>query len=43
MAEFYMDNLILVSMNVWDPNSHLGDVKFISLASWMTREEAMVE
>jgi len=43
MAEFYMDSLILLSMNVWDPNSQLGDAKFISLASWMTREETMAE
>ncbi len=35
-----MHNLILTSIKFWDPNSRMGDVKLLALASWMTHEEA---
>lgn len=43
MVEFYMHNLILIDMNFWDPNSRMGDVQLMVLASWLTHEEAGVE
>ena len=38
MAKFYMDNLILTNMNHWDPNSRLGDMQLMALASWLSHE-----
>ena len=40
LAEFYMHNLVLSNLNIWDGNSRLGDMKLMALASWMTNEEA---
>lgn len=40
MFEFYLHNLALTDLNVWDPNSKLGDLQLIALASWMNHEEA---
>lgn len=43
MAKFYMHNLILTHMNHWDPNSRMGDVKLMALASQLTHEEVRDE
>jgi len=40
MFEFYLHNLALTDLNVWDPNSKLGDLQLMALASWMNHEEA---
>ena len=40
MSEFYLHNLALTDLNVWDPNSRLGDFQLMALASWMNHEEA---
>ena len=39
MSEFYLHNLALTDLNVWDPNSKLGDLQLMALASWMNHEE----
>jgi len=38
--EFYLHNLALTDLNVWDPNPKMGDLQLMSLASWMSHEEA---
>ena len=43
LEEFYMHNLILTDMNIWDPNSRLGDMQLMALASWVENEEIRVE
>ena len=40
MFEFYLHNLAFTDLNVWDPNSKLGDLQLMALASWMNHEEA---
>ena len=40
MAEFYLHNMALIDMNVWNPNTELGDLQLIALASWMNHEES---
>ena len=40
ISEFYLHNLALTDLNVWDPFSKLGDLKLMALASWMNHEEA---
>lgn len=42
MAEFYMHNMALIDMNVWDPNVRLGDLQLMAMASWMKHEELRV-
>ena len=39
MAEFYLHNMALIDMNVWDPNAKLGDLQLMAIASWMNHEE----
>jgi len=43
LAEFYLHNLTIIDMNVWDPNAKLGDLQLMALASWIRHEEARVE
>ena len=43
LDEFYLHNLTLTDINVWDPNEKLGDLQLMALASWMSHEEAKVE
>ena len=38
--EFYLHNLALTDLNVWEPNPNLGDLKLMALALWMNHEEA---
>jgi len=40
MAEFYLHNMALTDMNVWDPNAELGDLQLMALASWLNHEES---
>ena len=35
LFEFYLHNLALIDLNVWDPNAKLGDLQLMALASWM--------
>ena len=42
MVEFYLHNMALTNMNVWDPNAKLGDLQWMDLASWMNHEESRV-
>ena len=42
MAEFYLQNMALIDMNVWDPNAKLGDLQLMAMASWMNHEELRV-
>ena len=39
MIEFYLHNMALTDMNVWDPNAKLGDLQLMAMASWMNHEE----
>ena len=42
MVELYLHNMALIDMNVWDPNSRLGDMQLMAMASWMNHEELRV-
>ena len=39
MAEFYLHNIALIDMNVWDPNAKLGDMQLMAMSSWINHEE----
>ena len=39
LAEFYLHNMALTDMNLWDPNAMLGDLHLMAMASWMIHEE----
>jgi len=39
LSEFYLHNLALPNMNLWDPNAALGDVQVMAMASWLNHEE----
>ena len=39
LSEFYLHNMALTDMNLWDPNVVLGDLQLIAMASWMSHEE----
>jgi len=39
MEKFYLHNMALTDMNVWDPNYRLGDLQLMAMASWMNHEE----
>lgn len=43
MSDFYLHSLALTYLNVWKPNSKLGDLELMALASWMNHEEAREE
>ena len=40
VVEFYLHNMALIDMNVWDPNAKLGDQQLMSFTSWMNHEES---
>jgi len=42
LAKFYLHNLELPNMNLWDPNAALGDLQLMAMASWSSHEEKMV-
>ena len=39
MEKFYLHNMALTNLNVWDPNAKLGDLQLMAMASWMNHEE----
>lgn len=39
LLEFYLHKLSLRNMNSWDPNTVIGDVQHMTMASWMNHEE----
>lgn len=39
LAEFYLHNMALPDMNLWDPNAALGDLHLMAMASWFSHEE----
>jgi len=39
LEEFYLHNMSLADMNLWDPNVVLGDLQLKAMASWMSHEE----
>ena len=38
MVEFYLHNMALTNMNVWDPNAKLGNLQLMAMASWMNQK-----
>ena len=40
MAEFYLHNMALTNMNIWDPNAELGDLQLMALALSMNHEKS---
>lgn len=39
LAEFYLHNMALPDMNLWDPNASLGDLQLMAMDSWLNHEE----
>lgn len=39
LIEFYLYNMALTEMNLWDPNAALGDFQLMAMESWMNHEE----
>ena len=39
MAEFYVHNLVLTNLDIWDPNPTIGDMQLTTLVSWMVNED----
>jgi len=42
LLEFYIHNLALPNMNLWDPNAAVGNVQLVAMASWLNHEEKRV-
>ena len=42
LEEFYLHNMVLTNINLWDPNTTLGDLLLMAMASWMSHEEKRV-
>ena len=42
MADFYLHNIALTNMNIWDPNAELGDRQLMSLVSSMNHDKSRV-
>lgn len=42
MAEFYLHNMALTDLNVWDANAKLQDLQLMAMESWMNHEELRV-
>jgi len=40
MVEFYLHNMALTNMNIWDPNAEPGDIQLMALASSMNHEKS---
>ena len=43
MEEFYMHNLMLTDLNLWDPNPRMADMKLMSLESWMVNDDTRAQ
>jgi len=39
IATFYLHNMALPNMNLWDLNAALGDLQLMAMASWLSHEE----
>lgn len=39
IEKFYLHNMALINMNVWDPNAKLGELQLMGMVSWMNHEE----
>jgi len=39
LSKFYLHNLALPNLNSWDPNTVVGDVQLMVMASWLNHEE----
>jgi len=39
LAEFYLYNMALIDMNLWDPNAAFKDLQMMAMASWMSHEK----
>ena len=39
MSMFFLHKLALIYMNVWDPNSKLGDLQLMDFKPWMNHQE----
>lgn len=39
LSKFYLHNMALTDMNLWDHNAGLGDLHLMAMASWMSHEE----
>ena len=39
IAQFYLHNMALTDMNLWDPHTRLMDLQLMAMASWMNQEE----
>lgn len=39
LAEFYLHNMALPDMNLWDLNAALGDLQLMAMASWLNHED----
>ena len=39
ITEFYLHNMALTDLNMWDTNAKLGDLQLMAMASWMNHEE----
>ena len=35
ITQFYLRNMALTDMNLWDPNARLGGLQLMAMASWM--------
>ena len=38
-----MNNLVLIDLNIWDPNPRIRDMQLMALASWMVNEETRAQ
>ncbi len=41
LVEFYLHNMALADMNLWNQNAALGELQLMAMASWMSHEEKM--
>ena len=39
LGKFYLHNIELADMNLWDQNAALGGLELMAMASWMSHEE----
>jgi len=42
IAKYYLHNMAITNMNVWDPNARLGDLQLMAMASWINHEKLRV-
>jgi len=42
ITKFYLHNLVLPNMNLWDVNIAFGNLQLMAMASWLSHEEKRV-